>query len=98
MFHHPILEFVPSAMLYEMRTVDKVWADPTTGDITTFTVKDPYTNVRNGQVAEAWVDESGTTEELACGRRGLCESKSGICACFMGYTGQSCGTINALHQ
>jgi len=94
----PTIDFVPSATLYETRTVDKVWADPTTGDITTFTVKDPYTNVRNGQVAEAWVDESGTTEELTCGRRGLCESESGICACFTGYTGQSCGTINALHQ
>jgi len=94
----PTIDFVPSATLYETRTVDKVWADATTGDITTFTVKDPYINVRKGQVAEAWVDESGTTEELTCGRRGLCESESGICACFTGYTGQSCGTINALHQ
>merc|ERR1740130_613469 len=90
--------FVPSTTLYETRTVDKVWADATTGDITTFTVKDAYTNVRYGQVAEAWVDESGTTEDITCGRRGICDYEVGICNCFTGYTGQSCSTINALHQ
>jgi hypothetical protein len=31
-----------------------------------------------------------------CSNRGVCDSTSGICSCFPGYTGDNCGTVNAL--
>jgi hypothetical protein len=55
-----------------------------------------YTNVNNLQDVTAWVDESGSTEEVECSRRGLCDQESGQCACFPGYTSNNCGTQNAL--
>lgn len=42
---------------------------------------------------------TGTTgyEYVAeCSNRGICDSTTGICQCFSGYTGQDCGTINSL--
>ena len=31
-----------------------------------------------------------------CSNRGLCDSSTGICECFTGYTGQDCGIVNSL--
>jgi hypothetical protein len=80
--------------VYETRTVDKIWG--TALDVTMFSVIDGYTNVNNLQDVTAWVDESGSTEEVECSRRGLCDQESGQCACFPGYTSNNCGTQNAL--
>jgi len=33
-----------------------------------------------------------------CSQRGLCNTDSGLCECFHGYTSDNCGTINALAQ
>jgi hypothetical protein len=31
-----------------------------------------------------------------CSNRGICDSESGLCECFIGYTGDNCGKINSL--
>ena len=81
---------------YETRTVDKVWGSNL--DVTMFSVVDAYdtTDVANLENMDAWVDESGSTENVECSRRGLCDQESGQCACFPGYTSNDCGTQNAL--
>jgi len=33
-----------------------------------------------------------------CSNRGICNTDTGICECFHGYTSDNCGTINALAQ
>jgi len=82
--------------LYETRTVDKVWGSNL--DVTMFSVKDPFVNTRTLQDVVMWVDESGSTEDVECSRRGLCDGETGTCQCFAGYTGGNCNSINSLSQ
>jgi len=39
---------------------------------------------------------TGYTYVAPCSNRGVCNSESGDCECFNGYTGDDCGTINSL--
>merc|ERR1712166_654880 len=36
--------------------------------------------------------QKGTSELLDCSRHGNCDSQTGLCACFPGYTGEACST------
>merc|ERR1711865_134293 len=43
-----------------------------------------------------YVDTHGTTESRVCSDRGLCDSSTGICECFKGYTDDDCSRQDSL--
>jgi len=42
--------------------------------------------------------EGGYPYAAQCSNRGICDTSSGLCQCFSGYTNDNCDTINALAQ
>lgn len=46
--------------------------------------------------AKVYNDQRGTTENKECSGRGLCDTSTGTCECFKGYTDDDCSRQNAL--
>lgn len=38
----------------------------------------------------------GSHESYECGRRGKCDRNNGLCMCYVGFTGETCGILTAL--
>jgi len=92
---HDRIKVQRTTSVYETRSVDKVWGSGL--DVTMFSTNEGFSSsVEKLQDVTAWIDESGSTENVECSRRGLCDQESGQCACFPGYTSNNCGTQNAL--
>lgn len=49
-----------------------------------------------GGGAILYIDRDGTTENVECSHRGLCDSEAGECNCFKGYTDDNCDRQQAL--
>jgi hypothetical protein len=65
-----------------------------TASATTVSKSLEYTSpVGSCSVAET---TKGTYESYECSNRGACDGKSGLCACYEGYSGQSCQTQTVL--
>jgi len=77
-----------SAGVYETRVVDSVSG-------TDITVSSGFSGAI-AATAKIWVVGTGTTEDNTCSGRGLCNSDSGVCECFAGYTLDDCSAQNAL--
>ena len=90
--------------VYETRSVEKVHGSSAAGEVTLLTVADAFSTglagASGGEARYAWLDWSGTTESLECGRRGVCDSGDGVCACFAGFVLSDCSgmTIEGLRD
>merc|ERR1711991_63146 len=75
------LQSTSDASVFETRTVDEIFYN---------SANDAGANVH------IYVDNRGTTEELTCSRRGLCDESTGTCECFSGYTDDDCSRQDSL--
>lgn len=99
-----------TSMTYQSRTYEITFVG-VSGDVAPLTVKvvngnsaldcnpdhSTFTATACPASSKAVVEVSrGNYENLVCSGRGTCDSTSGVCKCFTGYTGEACSIQNAL--
>ena len=77
--HHISFDF-----RYETRTIDRTIKATVNGVSHTvgFHVTAPFSATHTGVLAYA--NDTGTTENEVCSRKGLCDDDTGLCSCFAG--------------
>merc|ERR1711871_20512 len=88
------LQSTSDASVFETRTVDEIFYN-SANEITSFTV-DSAIDAPDSAKVYIYVDNRGTTEEITCSRRGLCDESTGTCECFSGYTDDDCSRQDSL--
>jgi len=88
------LQHLTNENQFETRTVDEITYN-SANEITSFTV-DSAIDAADSAKVYIYVDNRGTTEELTCSRRGLCDESTGTCECFSGYTDDDCSRQDSL--
>lgn len=104
--------FATNPIFQNMYRVKKVFTDAPVLSLTSSVAARQQIVLDFGVNAHYSYDNSATTSSAAfvykfhpptgynyvgqCSNRGICDTTSGVCQCFNGYTGDNCGTIDAL--
>jgi hypothetical protein len=74
--------------------VDQVQWDGTLGQV--LMKWHDSSNTNTGSITNFASYENGNTEKTECSDRGVCDTSTGECLCFLGYTGNACSSQNSL--
>jgi hypothetical protein len=98
-----ILDPMSNVEYHNIYTIDKIYTDrnSTTYGAQTQIVLDIGSNfglVNQNATAYKFYPPAGVNWAAECSDRGLCDSSSGLCQCFTGYTSDDCSVQNILAQ
>lgn len=75
-----------------LTVLDYVCSDGCTPKLSGLAVQSMYDH-KTSNVTELQLSDLNSYE---CGRRGKCDYTTGLCQCFLGYTGENCNTLTTL--